>query len=92
MATVSNAPPVDVKAAVKIAAKYFDQLFQHPYSDLAVEEVELADDRKVWQVTLGYALTDSAYPFAGSKSSREFKIITIDAQTGEPTSMKIKKL
>jgi hypothetical protein len=35
MATVSSAPPVDVKAAARIAAQYFDQLLQHPYSDLA---------------------------------------------------------
>lgn len=90
MATASNAPPVNVSTAVKIATKYFDQLFQHPYSDLAVEEIELTDDRRKWLVTLGYVLTDPAMPFI-TKSSREFKVITIDAETGEPTSMKIKR-
>jgi len=93
MATVSSAPPVDVKTAVKIATRYFNDLFQHPFTDLAVEEVELSDDRQAWRVTLGYVLTDPGLPayFGSNKSSREFKVITIDAQTGEPTSMKIKK-
>jgi hypothetical protein len=92
MATVSSAPPVDVKAAARIAAQYFDQLLQHPYSDLAVEEIELSEDRRTWQVTLGYVLTDPGMPAFMTKSPREFKVITVDAQSGEPTSMKIKKL
>jgi len=90
MATVSNAQPVDVRTAVNTATGYFTQLFQHPYSDLAVEEIELSEDKRSWQITLGYALTDSSMPFM-PKSPREFKVITVDAQNGEPTSMKIKR-
>jgi hypothetical protein len=92
MATASNAPPVDVKAAVRIARTYFDQLLQHPYSDLAVEEVERSDDGRYWQVTLGYTLADPSFPTFMTNKPRDFKLITIDANSGEPTSMKVKKL
>ncbi len=92
MPIVSKAPPIDVKAAVKIATAYFDQLLQHAYSDLAVEEVERSDDGRYWQVTLGYALTDPSFPSYLTNKSRDFKVITIDASSGEPTSMKVKKL
>lgn len=93
MATVSNAPPpVDVKAAVRIATTYFDQLLQHPYSDLAVEETERSDDGRYWVITIGYVLKDPSLPPFLSGKSREFKVITVDANSGEPTSMKIKKL
>jgi hypothetical protein len=91
MAIVSTAPPIDVKTAVRIATTYFDQLLQHPYADLAVEEVERSEDGRYWQVTLGYALKDPNLS-TFMKTDREFKLITIDASSGEPTSMKVKRL
>jgi len=59
---------------------------------LAVEEVDRSDDGRYWQVTLGYALTDPSFPSYMTSKSRDFKVITIDASSGEPTSMKVKKL
>jgi hypothetical protein len=94
MVTASNTPTVDVKAAVRIATTYFDQLIQRHYSDLAVEEVEKTDDERFWLVTIGYtpASTDRS-PLAAfqDKSAREYKIIKVDSQTGEAVSMKVRK-
>ena len=95
MATASNTPTVDVKAAVRIAAAHFDQLIQRRYSDLAVEEVEKTDDDRFWLVTVGYnpVSTDQS-PLAAfqDKSTREYKIIKVDSHTGEAVSMKVRKL
>jgi len=37
-------------------------------------------------------LTDPSFPTYMTNKSRDFKMITIDASSGEPTSMKVKKL
>ncbi|MGA2967094.1 MAG: hypothetical protein ABSD64_12850 [Terriglobales bacterium] len=95
MATTSNTPTVDVKAAVRIAAAYFDQLIQRHYSDLAVEEVEKTDDDRFWLVTIGYNVvsTDRSplAAFQDKLTSREYKIIKVDSQSGEALSMKVRK-
>jgi hypothetical protein len=95
MATVSNTSTVDVKTAARVAAGYFDQLIQRHYSDLAVEEVEKTDDDRFWLVTIGYNVTSSErgtlVSFQGPPPVREYKIIKVDAQSGEPVSMKVRK-
>lgn len=94
MTTAINTPAIDVKTAVRIATSYFDQLIQRKYTDLAVEEVEKTDDDRFWLVTIGYSVvpTDRS-PLAAFQSQgvREYKTIRIDAQSGEPISMKVRK-
>lgn len=87
-------PPRNVNAreAVQIATDYFAVLFHLPATDIAPEEIERTDDGKYWLITLGYTLARSG-GFAGlGGGTRAYKIIKIDAYTGEPLSMKVKKL
>jgi hypothetical protein len=95
MATTSSTPTIDVKTAARIATSYFDQLIQRHYSDLAVEEVEKSDDERFWLVTIGYTviLSSERGPLAAFQGApvREYKIIKVDSQTGDPISMKVRK-
>lgn len=94
MATASNTPTVDVKTAVRIATSYFDQLIQRHYSELAVEEVEKTDDDRFWLVTVGYNVVSSdrgTFASFQGAPNREYKIVKVDAQSGEPISMKVRK-
>lgn len=94
MTTASNTPTIDVKSAARIAISYFDQLIQRRYTELAVEEVEKTDDDRYWLVTVGYSIvsTDRS-PLAALQSQgvREYKVVRVDSQTGEPVSMKVRK-
>ncbi|MFN8906423.1 MAG: hypothetical protein ACK5X7_16805 [Pseudanabaena sp.] len=89
---------IGVKDAVQAASKYFKELqniiglssfMQNKLTqDLRLEEVELSDDRSQWFVTLGYNTSDDL----GIRSSREYKIFTVDAASGEVKSMKIREV
>jgi hypothetical protein len=89
---------IDVKTAVEVAMAYFTSLYGSLYADLALEEVERSDRRGKykWLVTLGYvparrnALAGIAIPVPGS--TRQYKSITVDAETGEAESMKVAKV
>ena len=89
---------IDVKTAVDLAMAYFTDLYGSPYADLALEEVEKVDRRGTnkWLVTLGYlparrnAMAGSFFPAAGA--TRQYKLITVDAETGEAESMKVAKV
>jgi hypothetical protein len=79
---------LDVKHAVARAMQYFKDLVPST-SDLGLEEVEKSGPN--WLITLGY--TDkAANPFAAlSGGGRAYKVISINAETGEAVSMKIRK-
>ena len=83
---------VNVQQAVSTAILYFQSLFQQPTIDLAVEEVEKTENDRYWLVTLGYALQRSGFSPMAAGANRSYKAVKIDAQTGEPVSMKIRKL
>jgi hypothetical protein len=77
--------PIDAKQAAVAAKKYLaDLIGGAPYS-LTLEEVERSSDRRKWLVTLSYIEN----LFLNNKS---YKIFTIDAHSGEVTSMKIHTL
>jgi hypothetical protein len=91
---------IGVQGAVQAASKYFHELqsiIRNSLSidnstlirDLRLEEVELADDRSQWFVTLGYSISEDGL---GIRSVREYKIFAIDATTGEVQSMKIREV
>jgi hypothetical protein len=84
--------PVDM--AVKIAVEYFSSFFQHQFLNLAVEEIEKSDDDRYWLITLGYTMPRGALPLSalGANAPRSYKLIKINAETGEPISMKIRDL
>lgn len=87
---------VDVKTAVKAAMDYFAELYGSPFADLALEEVEkVLKGGYKWLVTLGF------YPARRNLSGsltvvpsvpRQFKVLTVNAETGEVESMKATRL
>ncbi len=92
---------IDVKQAVKIAFEYLSSLYeQDELHDLLLEEVELSDDELYWFVTLGFTQNLSVPPgpyrhvdvlTIPRYSTRVYKVIEIDANTGQALSMKIRK-
>lgn len=68
--------------------------------DLLLEEVEFSQESNQWLVTIGFSLkekTEEAAPLIVSSTknrllSRRYKVVEIDAKTGEPISMKIRVL
>ena len=74
--------------AAQIAMNYFIDLVgkQRP-GNLVLEEIELTDDRKTWNVTLSMPRANPTLI-----RTRDDKILNIDAETGEVRSMKIRSM
>jgi hypothetical protein len=97
---------IDVKDAVKIAATYLKELL--PFAnDIALEEVELSEDDRFWNITLSAFVPAPPPPKAAKAAQlglglsmseffredavRIYKILQIDAEAGTVRSMKIRK-
>jgi hypothetical protein len=83
---------IDAKQAVKIARQYFQELFaDQPLVNIQLEEVERTDEGKFWRVTIGF---DRQGPgdlrTILGQVPRYYKVVTIDAITGEAESVKIR--
>lgn len=76
---------IDVKLAVNNVVAFLKHLPAATVIDERLEEVELTDDEKHWLITLSYR--DSHLT-----SERSYKKFTIDAETGEVQSMKIRSV
>jgi hypothetical protein len=92
---------VSVKSAVKAAIDYVKDLYADSnLRDLMLEEVEFSEATNQWLVTVGFSLTEtkeeSTSLITPSKTSRalsrRYKVVNIDAETGEPVSMKIRAI
>lgn len=92
---------IDVKAAVRIAIRYLQELGDFiPANGIRLEETEY-DDTGFWLITLSTFEAQSG-PAAFSeamrrlmepeKARRNYKIFRIDAHTGEVKSMKVRIL
>ncbi len=92
---------IDVKEAIASAKHAVSSFYEaENLVDLRLEEVELSDDERIWQITLGFYVlninpTQSPLAIAivgGSKKYvREYKVFRIDAESGEFRSMKIRE-
>ncbi len=71
------------KEAAQIATRYLAEMKNLPVVDISLEEIELTDDRKSWLVTLGH-------PRSYLGTTKDFKIIKVDAETREVLSMKMR--
>jgi hypothetical protein len=92
---------VSVKSAVNAAIDYVNDLYtDRNLRDLMLEEVEFSEGANQWLVTVGFSLpetkeesTSLITPSRTNRAlSRRYKIIKIDAKTGEPVSMKIRAI
>ena len=89
---------IEVKPAVAAAVASLKNFYGEP-ADLLLEEVERSEDGKYWLITLGFSAPFPSNPRnplqqlgAALKSSvRVYKVIKIDADTGEFVSMKIRE-
>jgi hypothetical protein len=97
---------LNVKDAVRIAVEYVRDLYApEELLDLRLEEVELSESGKYWLVTLGFSRPElkkqhrPLEPAAGGLLSmlrpqdleREYKVVKINATSGDVQSMKMRK-
>jgi hypothetical protein len=78
--------PLTAKEAAEVGVKYLAELKNLAKYDISLEEIEVTDDKSCWLVTLGYPRS------GGLDTEREFKIVKVDAQTGEVLSIKISSI
>lgn len=92
---------IEVKTAVQKALGYFKELMPAPPGfaatpdrSILLEEVELVEDgRPVWHITFSAPTVYAEHTLASIVGrDRAYKTITIDAETGEFRSMKIRSL
>ena len=91
---------VDVKQAVARAMGYLKDMNRiEQFKDVLLEEVDLSEDNKYWNVTIGFTRrkeTTSGGPMAtligqSSEFKREYKVFQIDARSGDLRSMRSRK-
>jgi hypothetical protein len=89
---------VGVKDAVKSAMSFVNEMYEgQTLKDLLLEEVEMELEANVWLVTVGFSLpaedaAASTLASAGKKARRVYKVVTIDATSGVPLSMKMREI
>jgi hypothetical protein len=77
---------IDVKQAVKIATQYLKKLYGgQSISNIRLEEVEFDDDEENWLITISFIDTDDLIP------ERVYKVLEIDAETGEVIAMRMRE-
>lgn len=74
--------PLTAKEAAEVGVKFLAELKNLAKYDISLEEIELTEDTSCWLVTLGY-------PRGGLDTEREYKIVKVEAQTGEVLAIKI---
>lgn len=91
---------MDVKEAVGKAMDYLTDMYQiDQFKDVLLEEVDLSEDNKFWNVTIGFTRrqeTTSGGPMAtligqSTEFRREFKVFQIDSENGALRSMRTRK-
>ena len=91
---------VDVKQAVAKAMGYLEDMYKiDEFRDILLEEVDLSEDNKFWNVTIGFTRVQestSGGPMAtligqSAEFKREYKVFQIDAKNGDLRSMRSRK-
>lgn len=83
---------ISPKEAANEALKYFIDLTGSS-SGVALEEIELSDDGKRWNLTLSLSeSTPFMYASITNSMAKSYKAFVVDAYTGEIISMKIRKV
>jgi hypothetical protein len=98
---------INVKEAVRIAVEYVRELYAPAeLVDLRLEEVELSESAKYWLVTLGFSRPEVQKQHRQVESQgqtmvdllrpraleREYKVVKINAKSGDVQSMKIRQV
>ncbi len=80
---------IDVKMAANASVEYLRQLLPN-VNNVQLEEVEISEDEKFWSITVSFYDSDT-YNMNFNKG-RKYKVLKIDADTGNVQSMKIRVL
>ena len=90
--------PVGLRDAIEAARHYMTEALGRNLEDLQLEETEYSDNRDRWLITFGYLRAEptanSMFNAAGAlfpNKERVYKIITVDARTGEANQIEIRK-
>lgn len=90
---------IDIKKAVSVAMEFANMLYGGKLpADFILEEIELDPQEKYWLVTVGFFLPEkpdtsfSILTQQTKKPIRAYKLIKVDANTGQPISMKIREV
>ena len=96
---------IDVKTAIKSAYQYLEfvkDMIGDQLEDLRLEEVELAEDKHFWLITLGYDVPVKsrnrleellAPPNPTTRIfRREYKLFRVNSETGEVEAMKMRQV
>ena len=83
---------ISIKDAVRIATEHVAELYRkEPGSGLVLEEAELSADGTTWLVTLALAHEQARSPIeamTGQELKPRYKIVRIDAESGDVRSVK----
>ncbi len=90
------ADTIDIRHAVSVAMDFANMLYGGKLpTDFLLEEVELDPEGKYWLVTFGFSLPERQSSMSlltqPAKPTRTYKLIRVDAKSGEPISMKIRQ-
>ena len=92
---------VPVKTAVSNAIEFVRELYKgEEIKDILLEEVEFSESTNQWLITIGFMrnkMKDQSSSIANlilpeRESTRKYKIVHIDAQSGKAISMKIREI
>ena len=85
---------IDAKEAARIAIEYVRALYESDeIPQLVLEEVELAKDGKFWLVTVSFLRPVARSPIeamTGQHGPTAYKVLEVDAETGQLHSMKMR--
>ena len=91
---------IDFKTAVKKALEFLADVYANEsLLDVRLEEIELSEDERFWNITLSYrggtrhpATSALAMAEVVTGPPREYKVIAVRSLDGEVQSMKIREL
>ena len=100
--TDTQTDSIPLKTAVSNATEFVQQIYGHyKIKDVLVEEIEFSEPANQWLITIGFTINkikeNSSSSFTDlilpeREEDRKYKIVHIDAQSGKPISMKIRKI
>lgn len=80
---------IDVSSAISTARFYLESVFaSEGFKEIRLEEATLSDDDKFWLITFGFERPH----LGGTIWKRDYKIVKIDAQTGQARGVQIREL
>ena len=83
---------VTMTMAIKIARKYFDDIYlNEEINNLVLEEIVCDNDSNEWRITFGYD-ADADADKAAEKTSRVYKVFHIDGDEGDFKGMFMREM